>query len=258
MLNRMKVVNCFRSFTYWPLSQSVVGTSNGGLGCELLSFFHLLTFVTVELLGCGGQASCELLSFFHLLTFVTVAHLMSRPSKVLWIAFVLSLIDLCHSVVRAGDRVYPVVNCFRSFTYWPLSQLIFCSSSSPISCELLSFFHLLTFVTVLLLVLTQSPVLWIAFVLSLIDLCHSVHSVKPWVHPLWIAFVLSLIDLCHSLSYKKEQAQQVVNCFRSFTYWPLSQSSIMDRWLSPGCELLSFFHLLTFVTVALSNIIGIV
>ena len=168
-----EVVNCFRSFTYWPLSQLREHLPYLFLCCELLSFFHLLTFVTVK----GERV---------------------MTAKQLWIAFVLSLIDLCHSRLPRWYCLRQVVNCFRSFTYWPLSQYTGFIPWPLACCELLSFFHLLTFVTVI--------------IVSNVACCK-----------LWIAFVLSLIDLCHSNSWNTRLQEIVVNCFRSFTYWPLSQ-----------------------------------
>ena len=242
-------MNCFRSFTYWPLSQSLTFLNFSYWSCELLSFFHLLTFVTVTKavydslaivvncfrsftywplsqfgwLATHDSKGCELLSFFHLLTFVTVIRLDNQHRHALWIAFVLSLIDLCHSgrwKANKGSEVvncfrsftyWPlsqclpescwnlwVVNCFRSFTYWPLSQCRYRPQETEYSCELLSFFHLLTFVTVIDGGRIFRIWLWIAFVLSLIDLCHSFRASVLDLCKLWIAFVLSLIDLCHS------------------------------------------------------------
>ena len=192
------VVNCFRSFTYWPLSQYLRYPGSLQNCCELLSFFHLLTFVTVKTQCSMNCLGCELLSFFHLLTFVTVMPFSLITCIPLWIAFVLSLIDLCHSLPNCLLWGKYVVNCFRSFTYWPLSQLTWATSWILTGCELLSFFHLLTFVTVSPFMYANAVKLWIAFVLSLIDLCHS-RPQWQWRHQqLWIAFVLSLIDLCHS------------------------------------------------------------
>ena len=141
------VVNCFRSFTYWPLSQLSFRLHLRRMGCELLSFFHLLTFVTV----CGSYSDMRL---------------------VLWIAFVLSLIDLCHSFLHDTKKMHMVVNCFRSFTYWPLSQ-------------------------------------WYYHHKAIGVVVNCFRSFTYW--PLSQSVV------------KVENPTAVVNCFRSFTYWPLSQ-----------------------------------
>ena len=142
----------------------------------------------------------------------------------LWIAFVLSLIDLCHSHKLPWYVHFGVVNCFRSFTYWPLSQFGDITFALFPGCELLSFFHLLTFVTVFFARYAHALRLWIAFVLSLIDLCHSFYVVDSAAPS-----GCELLSFFHLLTFVTVQTREEA--------------------INRGCELLSFFHLLTFVTV---------
>ncbi len=117
------VVICFRSLKFWYLSQYQLKTYQLTSGCDLLSIFEILIFVTVLVL------------FAHL-------------KILLWFAFDLWNSDICHSTDISQCRSHYVVICFRSLKFWYLSQSHFRYRWSCISCDLLSIFEILIFVTV--------------------------------------------------------------------------------------------------------------
>ncbi len=141
----------------------------------------------------------------------------------MWIAFVLCLSYICHSLSDEHNADKDVVNCFCSLFIIYLSQLHDRTYYSGNSCELLLFFVYHIFVTAKV-------------------------KITPLLLTLWIAFVLCLSYICHSFVNFLNGYIQVVNCFCSLFIIYLSQQLIISMFWFPCCELLLFFVYHIFVT----------
>ena len=105
-LIRWFVVICFHSLKYWyllQLNEMILGKSQG---CDLLSFFEILIFVTVQKKFISAIASCDLLSFFEILIFVTVRKRLVYVYQELWFAFILWNIDICYSLWAVQCKIF--------------------------------------------------------------------------------------------------------------------------------------------------------
>ena len=145
---RRYVVNCFCSLNFIYLSQQ------GKWGC------------------CYSYC-CELLLFFEFHIFVTAVFKTCCRRKWLWIAFVLWISYICHSISLLIFLKLSVVNCFCSLNFIYLSQLTIMSEYPILRCELLLFFEFHIFVTANETVYRRPGLLWIAFVLWISYICHS-------------------------------------------------------------------------------------
>ncbi len=141
----------------------------------------------------------------------------------MWIAFVLWNSDICHSKHKQRRNTTQVVNCFCSLKFRYLSQLNLMDFKRFLSCELLLFFEIQIFVTVL-------------------------YNRVPLFCTLWIAFVLWNSDICHSEPSLICVISSVVNCFCSLKFRYLSQHNVICYILVSSCELLLFFEIQIFVT----------
>ena len=139
---------CFHSLIYWYLLQRKVTTDLFKSCCDLLSFFDLLIFVTT----------------------VIVAAI--RPCM-LWFAFILWSTDICYNLAHHHTIPGRVVICFHSLIYWYLLQLWCGGRWTLVSCDLLSFFDLLIFVTTIRFTTLWFGLLWFAFILWSTDICYN-------------------------------------------------------------------------------------
>ena len=167
------VVICFHSLIYWYLLQQSLLVGLSLSGCDLLSFFDLLIFVTTRY--------DELTAAIRL-----------------WFAFILWSTDICYNQGIGGSCKDWVVICFHSLIYWYLLQLNLKTNESKISCDLLSFFDLLIFVTT-----------------------HADSFYQRGM--LWFAFILWSTDICYNIFLSRALQDKVVICFHSLIYWYLLQ-----------------------------------
>ena len=172
------------------------------------------------------KISCELLSFCIFEILNTVNSVQFWNKSVLWIAFILYLWNIEHSLQNQDYHLLPVVNCFHfvSLKYW--TQYISMALESRNGCELLSF--------------------------CIFEILNTVVS-RGFVFEirLWIAFILYLWNIEHSLIIRFIYMYAVVNCFHfvSLKYWTQCMGV---SWLqSICCELLSFciFEILNTVSI---------
>ena len=160
-----------------------------------LKYWYLLQYMRHYIMTFWG---CDLLSFFEILIFVTVNSLQILVHSWLWFAFILWNIDICYSSQEWSPSTKTVVICFHSLKYWYLLQFPVLGSVSASSCDLLSFFEILIFVTVL-------------FIFLLVNICCDLLSFfeilifvtvnqleQKRKEALWFAFILWNIDICYS------------------------------------------------------------
>ena len=169
-----------------------------------------------------------------------------KDHRLLWIAFILYLWRIEHSMATNFNYYDTVVNCFHfvSLTYW--TQLFSDKECKSLCCELLSFCifdvlntaelyqavlndccELLSFCifdvlnTAGIIKVSFNRLLWIAFILYLWRIEHSTDKLYCITSELWIAFILYLWRIEHSQLLLSLQLTFVVNCFHfvSLTYW---------------------------------------
>ena len=143
--SKCNVVICFRSLIFWYLWQLMLWLVSAMYCCDLLSFFDILIFMTT-------------------FGFIITNHYS------LWFAFVLWYSDIydnkvCYIIIGCF-----VVICFRSLIFWYLWQLEALTKGTLPSCDLLSFFDILIFMTTRLLAICRRKMLWFAFVLWYSDI----------------------------------------------------------------------------------------
>ena len=169
-----RVVNCFRSLYLWVDLQRRPRERRSEDSCELLSFFVPLGWFTAQRSQVIGYKCCELLSFFVPLGWFTAGHLTTRHTQRLWIAFVLCTFGLIYSERSTHQKLWCVVNCFRSLYLWVDLQRDTVNVLKVPCCELLSFFVPLGWFTAPEAVTINLKSLWIAFVLCTFGLIYSV------------------------------------------------------------------------------------
>jgi len=142
----------------------------------------------------------------------------------LWFAFILWPTDICYTYNDIANELSIVVICFHSLTYWYLLHWLWQELAYLMRCDLLSFFDLLIFATLLAVGSVPKNVLWFAFILWPTDICYT--------HFLFIEHIGSVVICFHSLTYWYllhsnsyfSFSSFVVICFHSLTYWYLLHS----------------------------------
>ena len=164
--------------------------------------------------------------------------------------------------------------CFRTLIFWYLWQHQVAHSRYRRSCDLLSYFDILIFMTTLPVLYSPVIMLWFAFVLWYSDIYDNLtklsiinniccdllsyfdilifmttrigRCVKFYV--LWFAFVLWYSDIYDNFFLQKYCIHFVVICFRTLIFWYLWQ--LLGNWKSEKwcCDLLSYFDILIFMT----------
>ena len=117
-----RVVICFRTLIFWYLWQPI-------------AFLY------------GEPYRCDLLSYFDILIFMTTHYFVENTEPLLWFAFVLWYSDIYDNWSTMHYIWNWVVICFRTLIFWYLWQLSLQLIIGTISCDLLSYFDILIFMT---------------------------------------------------------------------------------------------------------------
>ena len=138
---------CFRTLIFWYLWQQAWSSRHRSQCCDLLSYFDILIFMTTKLEVSAGRIR---LWFAFVLWYSDIydnGSWRSRQTNLVVICFRTLIFWYLWQLKGRSKGTVKVVICFRTLIFWYLWQPRSQRQQAADSCDLLSYFDILIFMT---------------------------------------------------------------------------------------------------------------